>query len=145
MYMSYVRRAGAAVALHVVPAGAQVTINKPHHSSSSSSSTHVSYSLPPCASYAGQCSWLKLLLHRLLPPDVGMVLYLDCDLLVLSDPCRLLQMAEQLFQVSHKRPPGFCMEQIPVVPLHALCMLVRRMCGGYCAALLQQACPGYKA
>lgn len=43
------------------------------------------YQLPPCSSYAGQCSWLKLLLPQLLPARIDLVLYLDCDTLVRGD------------------------------------------------------------
>lgn len=62
----------------------------------------VSYTLPPCGSYAGQCSWLKLLL-----PDSGdtdYLLYLDCDVLVREDPRQLLLGARNTFQV----PVGVC-------------------------------------
>jgi lipopolysaccharide biosynthesis glycosyltransferase len=77
----------------VVPAGHHTSI-KQHHSSSSST-----YTLPPCDSYASQWSWLKLLLHQLLPADVDSALYLDCDLLLLQDPCHIWRETAAMFEV----------------------------------------------
>jgi hypothetical protein len=72
--------------------GAVVTL----HTVSSSSAT---YTLPPCDTYASQCCWLKLLLHQLLPGEVHTVLYLDCDLLLLQDPCGMMAEAATHFEV----------------------------------------------
>jgi hypothetical protein len=58
------------------------------------------YHLPPCGSYASQFCWLKLLLPWLLPAEVDVVLHLDCDMLVMDNPCCLLQEASTAFQVS---------------------------------------------
>lgn len=64
------------------------------------------YQLPGCSSYSSQGCWLKLLVPQLLPYDVKYALYLDCDMLVLQDPCHLLQTADGFFQVCKRSSPN---------------------------------------
>lgn len=111
--------AAVRVQLHVLPAGTQVTIGQPgssssrcstdivsSHTSSGNSSSDaaadkgITYHLPPCDSYTSQCCWLKLLLPQLLPEHVDYALYLDCDMLVLQNPCHLTSQASHMFGVS---------------------------------------------
>jgi hypothetical protein len=75
--------------------------------------------LPACESYASQFCWLKLLLPWLLPAEVEFVLYLDCDMLVIDNPCGLLQEASTAFKMSISCLDGSW--QLPVAAHNLLC------------------------
>lgn len=49
------------------------------------SDLNAALALPATSSYPSQLAWLKLFVHELLPPHIDSLLYMDCDMVALTD------------------------------------------------------------